>query len=258
MDKTYIIEQGYLELYVLGELNESDAKQVEAALIAYPELKTMLDAIEANFEKLGFENAVEPRPSLRDEILNNLSDSKIKQLKHPSYKSNIRPFGIAASIAALLLVGSAYLLLQWNASKNQLKLVEDQNQELNIKIDQLSKDIEKSKALFGTINNPNTKKYVLLGNNLMPEAKVISYVNDEDKTVFVNATLLPELDEKQDYQMWADVNGEMINMGIIKTEEPLLAMNYIEDSESLNITIEPAGGSDHPTVSNLITNIYLK
>ncbi|MEY8848440.1 anti-sigma factor [Psychroserpens sp. XS_ASV72] len=258
MEKTHIIEQGYLELYVLGELNESDTQQVEAALIAYPELKTMLDVIEANFEKLGFENAVEPRPSLKNELLNNLNNSKIKQLKHTSNKSNIKPLGIAASIAALLLVGSVYLFLQWNTSKEQLKLVEDQNRELNIKIDQLSKDFEESKALLSNINNPNTKKYVLLGNDLMPNAKVISYVNDEDKTVFINTTLLPELDEKQDYQMWADVNGEMINMGIIKTEEPLLAMNYIENSESLNITIEPAGGSDHPTVSNLITNIYIR
>jgi anti-sigma-K factor RskA len=57
--------------------------------------------------------------------------------------------------------------------------------------------------------------------------------------------------------MWADVEGEMINMGVINNTENLLAMTYIEDAESLNITIEPAGGSDHPTVSRLISNVYL-
>ena len=92
----------------------------------------------------------------------------------------------------------------------------------------------------------------------MPDAKLISYVNDIERSVLVNTSYLPELDEAHDYQMWADVEGEMINMGVIDVTTPMLAMNYIDHSESLNITIEPAGGSEHPTVSRLITNIYLK
>tara|TARA_R110000868_G_scaffold379114_6_gene644835 strand:- start:10 stop:186 length:177 start_codon:yes stop_codon:yes gene_type:complete len=58
--------------------------------------------------------------------------------------------------------------------------------------------------------------------------------------------------------MWADVEGEMINMGVIGKQNQLLAMDYIDNAESLNVTIEPAGGNDHPTVSNLITNVYLR
>ena len=57
--------------------------------------------------------------------------------------------------------------------------------------------------------------------------------------------------------MWADVDGEMINMGIINTSKALLAMQYIPEAESFNITIEPKGGSPHPTVSELIANTYL-
>ena len=74
----------------------------------------------------------------------------------------------------------------------------------------------------------------------------------------INTERLPDLDADHDYQMWADVEGEMINMGVISKDKKLMAMNYIDHSESLNITIEPAGGNDHPTVERLVTNVYLR
>ena len=112
-------------------------------------------------------------------------------------------------------------------------------------------------ALFTTITHPDTEQYILKGNALMPEGKVISYVNHETKSVVVNTERLPDLDEAHDYQMWADVEGEMINMGVISKGNNLIAMSYIDHAESLNITIEPLGGNDHPTVERLVPNVYL-
>ena len=97
---------------------------------------------------------------------------------------------------------------------------------------------------------------MLQGNKLAPEAAVLSYVNHEEKSVLINIYNLPELSDK-DYQMWADVDGEMIDMGVIDTSQQTLAMNYIQDAESINITIEEKGGSDHPDVSNLIGSVSL-
>lgn len=258
MDKTYIQEQKILELYVLGELNESEIKKVERALISYPELRTELSIIEESFEKLAFENAIQPSDKVKIQLLDTISKSDTKVVDLKPKKSNYNKLKFAASIAAIFLIGSIFLYVQWNATQNQLKIAEEQNSELNKKLDLLIKDYNDTNTLFTAINNPNTEKYILKGNNLMPEAKLISYVNDEDKSVIVNTSYLPKLDDKHDYQMWADVDGEMIDMGVIDLEKSMLAMNYIENSESLNITIEPAGGSEHPTVSQLITNIYLK
>jgi hypothetical protein len=49
----------------------------------------------------------------------------------------------------------------------------------------------------------------------------------------------------------------MIDMGVILKNEPMLAMKYIPNATSLNITIEPLGGNDHPTVERLVSNVYL-
>ena len=83
-------------------------------------------------------------------------------------------------------------------------------------------------------------------------------MNHITKSVVINTERLPNLDEDHDYQMWADVEGEMINMGVISKSNKLTDMTYIDHAESLNITIEPAGGSDHPTVERLISNVYLQ
>lgn len=258
MDKTYILDQGILELYVLGELNDREQQQVEDALRQYPELKTELEQIEVKFETMAFEHAIEAPESVKKDLITNVSNNKSKTIPLQQTKKNNNSYlAIAASLSGLLLVGSIYLYSEWNSTKNQLKLVEDQNEELHTKIDHLATDLDETNSLLASINNPNTKKYILKGNDLMPEAKLISYVNDTEKSVVINTEYLPELDEEHDYQMWADVNGEMIDMGVIDTDQVMLAMRYIENSESLNITIEPAGGNDHPTVSKLITNVYL-
>ena len=111
--------------------------------------------------------------------------------------------------------------------------------------------------LLAFLADPETEQHELTGNSKMPDMRLVSYVNHINKSVMVNTAQLSELSEDQDYQMWADVDGEMIDMGVIDLEQPLLAMSYIDDAESFNITIEPKGGSEHPTVSRLIANSIL-
>ena len=56
--------------------------------------------------------------------------------------------------------------------------------------------------------------------------------------------------------MWAEVNGEMVNLGIIKDvgQEKLMALPYAENAVGY-ITIEPQGGNETPTVENIVANI---
>lgn len=258
MDKTYILVNGILEQYVLGELNLSEQKQVEKALSQHADLRKQLEQIETDFENLAIENGIQVPESVKEQLLKSVSKSGIKTMSLDKDKTKSYYLGIAASIAAVLLVGSIYLYSELNATKEELQIVEENNSKLNDDLENLNDILTETNTWFATINNPETQKYVLKGNALMPNATVIIYVNNADKSVFINTKQLPQLDKDHDYQMWADVEGVMINMGVIDENKDMLAMTYIENAESLNITIEPAGGSDHPTVAQLVTNIYLK
>ena len=259
MDKKMILENGLLEQYLLGELNAKDCEQIEQLLASDPELKSHFDQLEEDFETLGLENAIAPPSEVKAQLLKSIkSSSNEPKIVELQTKSNTKFYlGIAASIAAFLLVGSFWMYNQLNTVKEQLQTVETNNSELNSTIESLNQELETNKTLYAAIVHPDTEQYILKGNTLMPGGKVVSYVNHNTKSVVINTERLPDLDDEHDYQMWADVEGEMINMGVISKDSKLMAMNYIDDAESLNITIEPVGGNDHPTVERLVTNVYL-
>lgn len=257
MDKAYILKHGILEQYLLGELTADEQLQVEHVLSLDADLKNEFDLLEANFEKMAFENAINPPKKIKASLMQNIKASQTKILplqKTNTYKSYLY---IASGIAACLLIGSIWMFMQLNNTNKQLQIAEEKNQLLLEDIEGLMSNLDYVKQYFDIINSPDTEQYILAGNDLSPNAKVVSYVNHKSKSVIINTKQLPKLDAEHDYQMWADVDGVMIDMGIINKEDDLLAMNYIDDAESLNITIEPVGGNDHPTVSRLVTNVYL-
>ncbi|WP_370001227.1 anti-sigma factor domain-containing protein [Winogradskyella sp.] len=259
MDKKTILDNGLLEQYILGELNAQECEQIEHTLASDIELKAQFDALEKDFETLGLENAIEPATKVKTQLLENIkSDSNKTNVIEINPKSNSKWYlGIAASVTAFLILGGFWMYNEMSNVKQQLQTVEKENTELNDKLKNLNKQLEYESALFATLTHPDTKQYVLKGNTLMPDGKVISYVNHNTKSVVINTERLPKLDDAHDYQMWADVEGEMINMGVIAKDKNLITMEYIDHAESFNITIEPAGGNDHPTVERLISNVYL-
>lgn len=256
MDKKTILDNGLLEQYLLGELNAHECEQIEQALASDVELKAQFDDLEKDFEILGLENAIEPPKGIKHQLIHDIREAK--DTKNNKSNSNLKFYlGIAASVAALLLLGSFWMYNELSDVKQQLQTVETEKTELNDKLNTLNQQLENKTTLFATLTHPDTEQYVLKGNTLMPDGKVVSYVNHSTKSVVINTERLPKLDAEHDYQMWADVEGKMINMGVIAKDQNLMAMTYIDHAESLNITIEPSGGNDHPTVSQLVTNVYL-
>ncbi len=261
MDKKSLLENGLLEQYLLGELNANQSEQIEHLLAYDAELKAHSNLLEQDFESIGLENAIAPPAEVKSQLLEHITASKphtTKVVELNKTDTSKFYFGVAASIAALLMVGSFWMYSQLNDVKQQLQTVETDNTELNSTIETLNTKLEESNTMYAAIVNPDTEQYILNGNASLPEAKIVSYVNHKTKSVIINTERLPELDADHDYQMWADVEGEMINMGVISKNKNLMAMTYIDHAESLNITIEPAGGNDHPTVARLVTNVYLR
>lgn len=261
IDKKSLLENGLLEQYMLGELNTEQCEQIEQLLASDIELKTHFDALEEDFENIGLDNSINPPAFVKSKLLDQVKrtqDSETKVVSLEKQNNTKLYLGIAASFAGLLMVGSFWMYSQLNEVKEQLQTVELNNTELNSTIEVLNVKLKENNASYNAIVNPDTEQYILKGNALSPDAKVVSYVNHQSKSVVINTERLPKLDADHDYQMWADVEGEMINMGVIAKDKSVMTMAYIDNAESLNITIEPAGGNDHPTVSRLVTNVYLR
>lgn len=253
MDKKRIIEDGLLESYLLGTLPREDEALIQRAIENDQELKEQYDLLESEFELIGFENAIEPPARVRQRLIDSLNKASGGENRTLGTTKLL----IAASMAALFALSSFWLYMQWQNSMDNINDLEQQTVNLQERLKTLEEKYESTSVRYTTISDPQMIPLYLVGNQISPNSRAVAYINHNDKTVVVNSKGLSELDTDHTYQMWADVDGEMINMGLLPTDQDYIPLRYIDKAESLNITIEPSGGSEHPTVEQLISNIYL-
>ena len=263
MDRKKIREEGLLERYVLGSLTEEEIALLESVLAKDDELRKELRDLEAEFELIGFENAVKPSNQVKEQLMAKMgvqsgtSDEDSKSMTESSGSLQSGKLLIAASLAALFALGSFWLYIQWQSSLEDFRSLEQQTVELQERLNNLESRYSTTQERYVSISTPDVIPLYLKGNNISPQSTMIAYINHENKSVIVNTLGLQPLDADKTYQLWADVDGEMINMGILPQDEEYIPVRYIDKAESLNITNEPVGGSDHTTVENLIYNVYL-
>lgn len=253
------LESGLLESYLLGETTMEESNKVERYVRDFPEVKKAYNSLEATIEQWAGMQAKSPPADLKNNILkeiNKLDETPIKSIK-PSSESNWRL--MAATVAAILF--SVLSFLFWNEKEKLHTANELLVEELNAVEKESLVEREQCAVLekqFHLLNDPNTGKYILNGNEKAAEFQAIAFWNKETQQSYLNIISFPELPEKKCLQMWADVDGEMINVGILKKEEnKLVAIPFKINATSLNITIEPDGGSEHPTVTDLISIVVI-
>lgn len=245
--KTFL-ETDLLEKYLLGSTSLEETLQVERYIAMYPEVREAYDELQDNLEAFAKMHAIKTPEGLKDRILNRVKAEN--KSKRKFYR-----FGIAASIVALGFAAASFFFYDQN------KNLQEENTVVTNKIKELEADmkerLEDVRNQFIVLNNPSTKKYSVTGNKKAKELKAVAYINPVKKLSYINVRNLPQLPEDKCFQMWAEVNGEMVNLGILKdisNKEKLFALPYAENGVGY-ITIEPQGGNYTPTVENIVANI---
>lgn len=263
MDRNSIKDNGILEQYLLGELSNEQSMEVAQLLKNDDELREYLGKLENDFEQLAFENAINPPAHIKKSLMDivekqeAVNDEDAKVIPIRTKKSNPLSFAIAASFAGIFLISSAWFYYSFQNTKGELRSLQNEATVLRNQVTRIEENFNETNKWYQAINQPDAIQLVLKGNEILPNSTAISYINHKDKTVILNTRWLPKLEDDKDYQMWADVEGVMIDMGVIPSDKQMVEMKYINAAESLNITIEPKGGNDHPTVERLISNVYL-
>jgi anti-sigma-K factor RskA len=237
-----------LEKYLIGTTSIEESQQVERYIAMYPEVRKSYNELQENLETFAKIHAIKAPEGLKAKIMQRIKAENAGRRK-------FRRYAIAASIVAFIFAGSSYFF--WDQTQD----LQDENAIVNNKIKNLELDmkeqLEDVRNQFIVLNNPQTKKYVVNGNKKAKELKAVAYINPVKKLSYINVRNLPNLPENQCYQMWAEVNGEMVNLGVLKNvddKDKLWRLPYAENAVGY-ITIEPEGGNDTPTVQNIVANI---
>ncbi|NMH88577.1 anti-sigma factor [Flavivirga algicola] len=257
---TTFLSSGLLEKYLLGETTSAETEMVESYISKYPEVQNAYNTLQYNLEIVAKSNAVEAPKSILNNILDELDEAPVVDLNaRKKYKSWYK-FSIAASIAALIFAGTSY---HFYSQKQKLS---QENQIVVDEIFDLRNDIEKNNLMLDNVmrqllklNNPETEKYIIKGNERAKDLKTVAYINPKEKTSMIDVVSLPKLPEEQCYQIWADLQGQMVSLGILnEADRQLMSIPYAEDALALNITIEPKGGNTIASIENKVAEISLQ
>ncbi len=252
------LNTGLLEQYVLGLTDLSETRRVESFIQKYPEVQSIYADLQDGMARLAAESAVDPPPDVKQFIMSTIDAPMGTPQPAPKIqKFNWTPFLAVASAALLALAG--YFWNNSNTTQNELTSVKQEYNAYQAECEKNQQTYAQLQAQFDYLNDPKTGKFCLKGNQKSNAFEVIAYWNDDQQKSMLRVLDLPQLPEKQCFQMWADVHGEMVNLGVIQVadNQALIDFSYLADAESLNVTIEPLGGSDHPNVANLVANVSI-
>jgi len=260
----YILS-GITESYVLGLSSDEERAEFEKMCAAHPEVLAARNAFELKLEKQAMDNAAMPPEDLKRKIMaaiENTTSSPVVTAKIVSM-SDDRPVVLKANwlkyVAAacfVLLAGS----LVWNIimySKNKQLVDNDSRlrESLNVSNDQLA-ELEKDVAILQ--QNRNIKMTALQGTTHSPQSFVTVYWDTTSKDVYLMINNLPQPPSDKQYQLWALLGGQPIDMGMIemddvsvKKKKLLLQMKNAQNAEAFAITLEKKGGSVSPTMEEM-------
>jgi anti-sigma-K factor RskA len=255
METKEYIESGILELYVYGLLDETEAMEVAAMAKKHDVIDREIIAIEKSIVNLSSSFS----PFLSSENFEKikaklaLKHSKVITMQPQSSWKNYT--GWAAAV--LLLIGAGYQYTQLNKTQSQVVTVESEKsklQEALVNSEIKSKQTQDALAIIRDVKNTVVS---LGGQAVSPTSYAKVYYNKETQVVYVDAAGLPEPPKGKVYQVWALKLNPLTptSIGLLESftsdTQRLFAVDKANGAEAFGITLEPAGGSLTPTMTQL-------
>lgn len=257
MNEEEIIASGILELYVCGSLSESDIHEVEAAIDKFPTLKKEIEIIEASLITLA-ENVSPPLSTIVWTYILNA----IRGAKSASSDTKEKPFNWAAvtgwAAAILLLGGLFWAMNQKSDLEQQIDFTTTENTELEDKLETTEKELLETENVLAVLRSDSFNTVILPGNaTVAPEASAKIYYNKEEGIAYIDAENLPTPPKGKVYQVWSLIMEPLTpsSMGLLEelsaVQPNLYKFEKFPLAEGFGITLEPEGGSETPTLSQL-------
>jgi anti-sigma-K factor RskA len=235
------LDSGLLERYLVGDTSLEENLEVEHQINNNAEIARAYDQLQTNLEIVAKVKAEDAPLGVLNRVLET-TKSDLKVITMP--KQKLSWYSIAASFTALLLAGSTlYLYIKNQALNSENNVVVEELFDLRTDINKNNAKLDALALQLQKLNNPDSQKYVLTGNDRAKNLKTVAYINPIEKTSMIDVVSLPKLPKDQYYQIRAELEDKMVSLGILDaTERQLMPIPYMEDALALSITIENRNG----------------
>ncbi len=261
MDIKAYIESGILELYVAGALSEEENKDVYALMQQHPEILQEVLDIEAAVVEL----TASVSPGTDDGAFENIKQSlsldskdtsKVVSLAKPKYNW-ITYTGWAASI--ILALGLFWTINKNDELKSDIQISKTQQSLLETQIEHSKQSLGEAKTLISVLRDNNITQVPLAGQGNFENTYAKVYWDKSSQRIFLDVLGLPDPPVGKVYQVWSLKLSPLTptSLGTIDDfmtdDNKIFEIENANHSEAFGITLEPAGGSESPTMEQLYT-----
>jgi len=257
MTEEEIIASGILELYVTGSLSKEESLEVETAMANYPKVRKEVEAIEKSLMQLSEGVGGTVSPSVWERIARaTLGVRSIGSTPRTRNWSSIT--GWAAAL--LFFAGLAFMIKKNSDLRGNLRTVQTQNVILKEKTGTVQSQLADATELLEIVRSQDYKAVALPGNvSVAPEAYATVYYNEAENIAYIDAKGLPKPPKGKVYQVWSLIMNPLTprSMGLLDgfetADSQFFKLENVPTPEAFGITLEPEGGSESPTLTQLYT-----
>lgn len=259
------IESGAIETCILGLADEKDLQLLQAMEEMYPSVKTARENIELQFEQEAMKQAVPVTAKTNERILKMLqsewrdrtpdyatdtAEQKLAPVVQLNAPKPIKWFRTALAASVILLMGSILINFYYFSKFASIKT---KYTELLVQQNSLLTKQSKMNAQMTLLKNPVLKQIRLEPAAPGSEQLATIYWNTQTSEVYLMANKLAKPAAGQQYQLWAQVDGQLIDAGMLDYDEDNLLhrMKDFPNAQAFAITLEKTGGVPAPTLTAL-------
>jgi anti-sigma-K factor RskA len=147
------------------------------------------------------------------------------------------------------VAGSVYWNISLYSRNEQLR---NSNSKLETEVNGYSSKLAEIEHDAKMLQNPNIKMAALEGTQNSPQSFVTVYWDSTSKDVFLMINNLPQPASDKQYQLWALLNGQPIDLGVFEMKKdkmlPIIQMKNAQNVQAFAITLGKKGGNSSPTM----------
>ena len=252
---TDIRESGLLELFVLGDLPVAEHREVEEALLLYPELRADVREIERALEGAAFAKTRPPRPEVLQGALRELdAGAQAVDGGAPSGKTS----GVLAGVLGVLALGAVLAALYlWHAQGSLETELAAERVELEACLAK-QEATEVRIATLDDLQRSDNRVVSLQATEAYAQAALLLYDNPTTGRNYLTVAELPSLPPGKVYQLWSLKEGlDPIPLDVFTAGPAIVPVSYEAGTGTYAITVEQAAGAQVPDLEQLVGTLVV-
>jgi len=251
------ISSGIIESYVMGMATDVERHEFEAVCAQYPEIAEARNAFELALEEQLLTSTSQPPVHLKQliegKVLSTAVDIDVANVEPDEIQvRRIGPWKWLAAASIILLAATAFWAITTNNKYIELQAAHNN---LQNQLQQSTAQLDTLKQEASLLQKPGIMMATMKGTSDPGIYATIYWdTTSANKDVYLMVNNLPETTSDKQYQLWALLNGQPIDLGMIEARQQrlLLRMKNVQSAEAFAITLEPKGGSATPTSAPLV------